>query len=161
MKILVIYYSLDGNTKFISEKIAESIGADILELKPKKELVPASGFLRYFWGGRQAIMGGKPELESLEKNCADYDLVFLGTPVWALKYAPPVNTFFSNVKLENKKIALFCCHGGAPGGTLNKMKKRLAGNEFVGAIDFREPLKHDKEAEAKRAAEWARGIAMN
>ena len=37
MKILVIFYSFEGNTKLIAENIAETINADILELKPRKE----------------------------------------------------------------------------------------------------------------------------
>ena len=36
MKNLVVYYSLEGNTKLIAEFIAKEIGADIIELKPKK-----------------------------------------------------------------------------------------------------------------------------
>ena len=50
MKNLVIYYSLEGNTKLIAENIAKKIDADILELKTKKEY-HKTGFKKYFWGG--------------------------------------------------------------------------------------------------------------
>lgn len=39
MRKLVVYYSLSGNTKFIAEAIAETVGADILELRTEGELV--------------------------------------------------------------------------------------------------------------------------
>ena len=47
MKKIVIFYSLEGNTTFVAKAISEAIDADILELKPKKDLNPKS-FLRFF-----------------------------------------------------------------------------------------------------------------
>lgn len=49
MKNLVVFYSLEGNTKLIADTIVEKINADILELKPKKKY-PNLGFKKYFWG---------------------------------------------------------------------------------------------------------------
>lgn len=122
MKTLVAFYSLDGNTKSIAEAIAEALGdADILEIKPKKELT--SSFLKYFWGGRQAFMKEKPELLPLEKNANDYDIIFVGTPVWSWTVSPPIRSFISQAKLKGKKIALFCCYEGNPGKTFEEMKK--------------------------------------
>lgn len=53
MKNLVVYYSLEGNTKLIAKFIAKEIGSDIIELKPKKEF-PSSGFRKYVWAGTYA-----------------------------------------------------------------------------------------------------------
>lgn len=47
MKNLVVFYSLEGNTKFIASQIAKKVNADILELKTKKEY-PNKGFKKYF-----------------------------------------------------------------------------------------------------------------
>jgi len=54
-KILIVYYSLTGNTQFIAETLRDSIEADILELKPVKELNPESG-TKFMWGGFQSTM---------------------------------------------------------------------------------------------------------
>ena len=54
-KVLVIYYSLTGNTKLIAETIQNAIGADVQEIKPIKDLDPESG-TRFMWGGMQATM---------------------------------------------------------------------------------------------------------
>ncbi|MFX1310455.1 MAG: flavodoxin family protein, partial [Promethearchaeota archaeon] len=86
-KVLVVYYSLTGNTKMIAEAIAESIDSDILELKPVKELNAESG-MKYFWGGFQATMKKKPKLEEFDINPLDYELIILGTPVWAWTISP-------------------------------------------------------------------------
>ena len=160
MKKLVIFYSLDGNTKFISENIAEEIGADILELKPVKE-IRRNNFMKLFSGGKQAMMKATPELQPIDKDPTEYDLIFIGTPVWAWTFAPALRTFFKDHKIENKKIGLFCCHGGGPGKIFEKMKEKLEGNTVIGEIMFKDPLKHDKENDAKKAKEWASKLIEN
>lgn len=155
MKKLVVYYSLTGNTKFIAEAVAKAAGADILELKTEGELIKKESFMKYFWGGKKVMMEEKPALLPFDKNPTDYDLLFIGTPVWAWNFAPPLRSFFAQIKLTGKKIALFCANGGDMGKTFNEMKKELAGNEFVGEIEFLEPLKNNKEGCAEEAKQWA------
>ena len=155
MKKLVVYYSLEGNTKLIAQKIAEATGADLLELKLKKETIDPHSLSKYLWGGRQVVMKEKPELFPFEVDPNQYDLLFIGTPVWAWNYSPPINTFLSGTKLADKKIALFCSHGGAMEKTFKNMEKELAGNKIVGKIDFEEPLKNNPEECAEKAKRWA------
>lgn len=152
MKSLVVFFSLSGNTRFIAEAIAQAIGADSLELKPTKEL-RGGNFMKHFWGGKQVVHKEKPELELLEKNAADYDQIVIGTPVWAFTFAPAVRTFFSQVKLAGKKIALFCCCDGMAGKTIENMKKELAGNELVGEIILKRTAK-DREVNKAAAISW-------
>lgn len=157
MKKLVVCYSLEGNTKFIAEIIAGALGADILELRPKKE-ISANGFMKYFWGGKQVFMKEKPELQPFSKNPAEYDEIIIGTPVWSFTFSAPINAFFSQAKLSGKKIALFCTHSGGMKKTLADMKKELEGNEFVGECDFVDVLKYKDENE-KKAVNWAKKLA--
>lgn len=160
MKSLIVFYSLEGNTKFIAKAIADSAKADILEIKPKKE-INTKGFMRFLWGGGQVVMREKPALLPFDKDPKDYGMIFIGTPVWAFTYAAPFNTFFHEANLKNKKIALFVCHGGGMKNTFGDMRKALAGNEIIGEIDFNEPLKHDAELSAKKAKEWAKKIVKD
>ena len=153
-KKLVIYYSFEGSTKFIAQTIAQTLKADLLELKPVKE-IHSKGFMKYFWGGRQVVMKIKPPLETLDKNPNDYDVIIIGTPVWAWSFAPPLLTFFSQIKLTNKKIALFCCHEGQSGKTLAKMEKKLLGNQIIGKKDFLKVFANEQE-NMKIAEDWAR-----
>ena len=159
MKKLVIFYSFEGNTKFISENIAEEVGADILELKPVKEIT-RNKVMKFVVGGKQAMSKAEPEIESFEIDPNEYDLIFIGTPVWAWTFAPALRTFFSNIKIENKNIGLFCCHGGGPGKVFEKMEEKLEGNSILGKIDFKDPLKHDKENDAQEAKKWAKEIVQ-
>ena len=155
MKTLVVYYSLEGNTKLIAQKIAEATGADLLELKLKKETINPHSLSKYLWGGGQVVMKEKPELLPFEVDPNQYDLIFVGTPVWAWNFSPPINTFLANVKIADKKIALFCSHGGAMGKTFENMEKKLSDNKIVGKIDFKEPLKNNPEECAEKAKRWA------
>ena len=157
MKKLIVFFSLNGNTKLIAENISEEINADILELKYTKER-KTKGFMKYFIGGREVLKKLKPELLPFDKNPADYDLIFIGTPVWASTFTPPFNTFFTTNRLRDKKIALFCCYGGAEGKTFKNIKQLLRGGEIVGEIGFKEPIKKDKEKNIEKAKEWAKNI---
>ena len=60
LKILIVYYSFEGNTKFIAEKIQENLSCDIVRLIPKKE-IKTKGFMKFFWGGKQVFMKELPE----------------------------------------------------------------------------------------------------
>ena len=159
MKKLVIFYSLEGSTQFIAESIADEIGADILELKPKKDL-KAKGFMKYFWGGQQVVMQKIPELEPFDKNPQDYDVLFVGTPVWSFSYTPTLRSFFSQISLSNKKVAVFCCHKGLKAKTLDKMKSALKGNEIIGEADFVDPI-DSREANVTKARCWAKNTIQN
>ncbi len=143
----------------IAENIAEAIDADILELKPQKDIL-SRGFMKYFWGGRAAALKASPELLSLDKNPQDYDLLFIGTPVWAWTYAPALNSFFRQYSFTGKKVALFCCHGGLKGKIFAKMKYALLNNEILGEIDFRDPLKNNPDLSAQKVKDWAKKIVM-
>jgi flavodoxin len=160
MKSIVIYYSFEGNTKLIANSVCDTLGADLLRLQLAKELKTKS-FIKYFWGGKEVFIKKTPELLPYYFDVDAYDLILIGTPVWAWNFAPAVKTFLTKEKIKNKKIALFCCHGGGKGKIFTRLKTALEGNEFVGEIDFRDPLRVKTELNLKRAKEWAKEIISN
>ena len=143
MKVAVIYYSLEGNTKKVAMKISDKLSADIYELKEVKSIVPKTGFLKYVWGGKQVVMKEKPNLEELNINIDEYDCVFIGTPVWASTYSPAIRSFLSKYTIKGKKIGIFCCHSGGLGNTIQNIRDILPGNDFITEIDIVDPLKND------------------
>ena len=157
MKALVIYYSHDGNTRLIAQTIAEATGADTLELEPTKE-VASQGFAKFLWGGAQVMMKRTPPLLPFDKQPQEYDLLFIGTPVWAWTYTPPLRTFFSTTDLTSKKIALFCSYAGNKGAVFQDMKDALPGNNFVGELDFMNPMEPETAESVQKASEWAKNI---
>ena len=156
-KILVVYYSLTGNTKLLAETIADSVEADILGLKPVKELNPESG-MNYVWGGYQAVMSKKPELEPFAINPGDYDIIFIGSPVWAWRHSPPVYTFIKKYELKGKKVALWTIGGDYSPKAMVRFKKAIPeGIDIIGEIQFREGnLKENTDEEKQRIVTWAK-----
>lgn len=157
MKSIVIYYSFEGNTKLIANIVTDAVGADLLRLQLANELKSKS-FIKYFWGGKEVFMTKTPKLLPYYFDADAYDLIFIGTPVWAWNFAPALRTFMDTEKIKNKKIALFCCHGGGKGKIFQRLESALEGNEIIGAIDFRDPLRVNTEKSVTRAKEWAKDI---
>ena len=118
-KILVVYYSQTSNTKTVAHEIAHRLGADI------KEIQAAQPYDGDFQATISRCMkdrqdGVKPEIKALYVDLAQYDVIFIGFPVWFGTYAPPVATFVDQVDLSGKKIVPFCTFGS--GGLESSVK---------------------------------------
>ena len=140
MKAAIVYYSLSGNTSYVAEKVAAILAADRIPLVPVKAY-PDSGFKKFFWGGKSALMGDKPVLEPYAFDPESYDLVIFGAPVWAGTFAPPLRTCMETHRsaLQNKrKAAFFCCSGG-PGKVLEKFTAFLADDRLEQALILIDP----------------------
>ena len=151
MKTAIVFYSLSGNTKYVAEKMAQALGAYMIPLVPKKTY-PDSGFKKFFWGGKSAIMGEKPALEHYTFQADTYDCVILGTPVWAGTIAPPLRTFIAEnlSALQGKRLAVFACCSGGPGKVMEKAKKALAVETMAAELILIDPKdKPSEENEAK------------
>ncbi|MEG1257299.1 flavodoxin [Clostridium sp.] len=160
---LVIYYSLDGNSKLIGEEIKNTLNCDILELKPIKNLKPNSFKLsKYFWGGKQVLMNETPKLNPYTIDLSKYDILFIGSPIWAGTYAPALKTFFSENEIAGKNIGLFCCHGGGSSKKIfeNFENKLKFSNTILGKIEFQDPLTRSKEESKLRASEWVNSLNL-
>lgn len=112
MKTLIVYYSLEGNTEYAAKRIADTCGFDTLRLEPVKKY-PDSGFKKFFWGGKSAVMAETPELEPYTFDAASYDRIVFGFPVWAGNVTPPIRTFVKDNDLKGKRIAVFACQSGS------------------------------------------------
>ncbi len=102
MKVLVAYYSRTNITKKVGAEIARLLDADVEEIVSK---VNYNGKIGYMRGGKDAISAKIIDLEPLKFNPEDYDLIYLGVPVWAGKAATPMISYikqnegkFNNVK---------------------------------------------------------------
>jgi flavodoxin len=157
MKTTVVYYSLDGNCALIVDMIKTAIQADVLRLQTEDDK-HRRGFAKYFWGGRQVLTHQRPALKPYAVNLDSYDLIIFGAPVWAASPAPAINSFLDSAALSNKKVALFCCHGGGMGKAMEKFKALLSGNTIAGVIDFQNPAKQDRQKVQAKLDEWLRKL---
>jgi len=109
MKTLVVYYSRTGTTKKVAEEIAEKLDADIEEIR---DTVKRSGIWGWLISGRDGMNRRLTKLHRMDKNPIDYDLVIVGTPIWA-GISAPVRTYLTAFKSNFKKVAFFCTMGGS------------------------------------------------
>jgi len=110
MKTLIVYYSRTGHTRKIGDEIAAVLEADVEELKDD---VSRSGPVGFVKSGREAKAGTLVNLDSLSHEPSTYNLVVVGTPVWAFTMCSPVRTFLLNNDLGNAKVAWFCTVGAS------------------------------------------------
>lgn len=157
MKTGIVYFSYEGNCAFVAEQIASVVKGDVLalQLEDGKE---RKGLAKYVWGGSQVARKQRPALKPYTFDGAAYDLIIIGTPVWAGSPAPALETFLEQTRITGKKVALFCCCAGGKGRVFDKLKKRLAGNTFAGEIAFTNPLKQDAGTLAAEIRAWIEGI---
>ncbi|MFP3089447.1 flavodoxin [Treponema sp. TIM-1] len=157
MKTAVIYYSYEGNCALIAGLIKDALGSDLIELQTTEDKKP-QGFSKYLWGGSQVLMKKTPSLKPYTIDPEAYDLIIIGTPVWAASPSPALNTFLGEQRIRNKKIALFCCHAGGRGKVFDKIKAKLPDNTFVGEIDFINPKKQQRQGVIDKLNEWIKGL---
>lgn len=151
VKRLVVFYSLSGNTRFIAEEIQKQENADLLELKLDKEV----GFLKFLRLIGRAMSGKKPQLKPYNIDVNKYDVIYIGTPIWASHNAPAINTFLTTNTIKNKKIAIFCCHAGRGNGrAFRNIKGKLQGNDLLGEIEITNPIKKGKDKSVEKLKKW-------
>ncbi|WP_298523620.1 flavodoxin [uncultured Methanobrevibacter sp.] len=121
MKSLVAYYSRTNITKKLAEDIASKTGADVEEIKPKKDYQGKMGYAR---GGKDAIQEKIIDLEALKYDPQDYDVVYLGAPVWASKAANPMITYIKQNEGKFNEVKFFITAGGRGfDSTLEQLEK--------------------------------------
>lgn len=107
-KVLVAYFSYSGTTKGVAEVLSSEIGADLFEVAPKED------YSSLYLQSNMEIRGGKrPELSSSVENIEEYDIIFIGYPVWFHAEPAPINSFLESYDLTGKLIIPFCTSGGS------------------------------------------------
>ena len=154
MKTAIVYYSMSGNCKFVAEQIAMVLQCDQIRIEPVKTY-PDKGARKFYWGGKSAIMGEKPELKPYEFNKDEYDCVIIGFPVWASNVTPPIRTFLSENDLAGKKIGAYVCYmGGGGEKALEKLRKTLGREKLDAEVLLIDPLKNDSPEVRERIREF-------
>jgi len=109
MQALVVYYSRSGKTKQVATEIAKELQCDSEELV---DTVNRSGIFGWINSGRQARAGALTKLMPIKNDPSKYDIVIIGTPVWASSMSTPVKTYIAENKDRLKNVAFFCTEGG-------------------------------------------------
>ncbi len=136
-RIIVIYFSLTGNTERLARHVGDFLKekgrtADYFKLVPEQ---PAS-FLR---NCGDAMRRKKAVLKELP-DISGYDTLFLGSPVWAFNISPAVRGFLESVPLTGKNVFIFTTHGGGPGKAMKEFAEivEAKGGKVIGIYDVQD-----------------------
>lgn len=106
VKVLVAYFSYSGITKNVATALSEKTGGDLFEITPQ------DGYSNVYMQSNSEIRGNKrPALTDTVENMDEYDIVFVGYPVWWHATPAPINTFLESYNLTGKLIIPFCTSG--------------------------------------------------
>lgn len=134
MKSLVVFYSRTGTTKKAAMEIAKLLKADFEEIIDTKD---RKGIIGYLLSGRDAALKKPAKIKKPLKNPASYDLVVIGTPVWAWNMSAPVRACLMQAKGKIKKTAFFCTMGGSGGERAFREMEALLGKKPAAAMDLK------------------------
>ena len=138
-KTLVTFFSAEGTTRAVAKRLADAIGADLFEIVPEKPYTaadikwtnPLARCNREKFGKKEVPVAGKAE------NMANYDMIFVGFPIWYGCAPNVVNSFLKGYDLEGKKVAAFDTSGGSSiGKTAEKLRPYVKGGTVVDAKLF-------------------------
>lgn len=130
-RTLVVYFSRSGRTHRIALEIAAPLGADIERIEePRGRL----GLLGYWRSGREAYLKLVPPIEPAANDPSAYDLVILGTPIWAGNMSSPVRAYVGAHAGSFRTMALFCTHGATSAAKVFGEIAALAGVEPVATL---------------------------
>ena len=157
-KKLVAFFSASGTTAKVAKTLSEAIGADIYEIKPKIPYTKAD----LNWLSRKSRSsiemrdpGSRPEIESLCDNMDEYDVIFIGFPIWWYVAPTIINTFLESYDLTGKKIVTFATSGGSKMGRTNeKLHPSCPNSNLIEGKVFK--LKVTKE----ELAAWEEGLKI-
>ena len=123
MSICIVYHSETGNTKKVAEAIARATGAVLI---PVKDTAGYSKITMYLRGAPRARRGEKAVIEPSKIDVSAYDLIILGSPVWAWSPTPAANAAIAALTgCEGKKGMVYATCGGKAGDTLQRMRDAL------------------------------------
>ncbi len=124
IRACVIFYSYSGITRNIAEGIRNASGCDLIEVRPKK---PYSSFSVYTTGVLRSRKGACDPIEPEVIDVSAYDLLIIGTPVWAWKPTPAINAAVQALKgCEGKMAVIFTTCSTQPGEGLPILSKALS-----------------------------------
>lgn len=156
-KALTVFYSHSGITRECARMIHEQVGGDLVEIVPV-EPYPTAYQAVVDQAKQELQTGYRPELQTGVEHMDDYDVVFIGSPNWWDRVAPPVMTFLEAHDLAGKAAVPFITHGGGGAGRSVRDIAQLCPDTTV----LEGLVVRDREVKnaQPRIAQWLRRLGM-
>lgn len=133
-KKLVAYFSASGVTKNYAERLANVIGVDLFEIKPKQPYTNAD----LNWqnsNSRSSVEmknpDSRPEIAEKLSDMDEYDIVFVGFPIWWYVAPTIIDTFLESYDFSGKTIIPFATSGGSGMGKTADVLRKICPNADI------------------------------
>lgn len=155
--ILVAYFSATGTTKPIAETIANITGADLYEIIPSQPYTNED--LNYKNDNCRANQeqnnsSFRTEIEGNISNMNDYDIVFIGHPIWWGEEPRIIDTFVESYDLSGKTVIDFCTSGGSDISISETNLKELCPSD----VTWLKGKRFESNANSDEISEWLNSL---
>ena len=152
-KALVAYFSASGVTAKVAEKLAKAAGADLYEIEPAVPYTRAA--LNWMDKKSRSTVemndrSCRPAIGNAVDNMAQYEVVFVGFPVWWYREPSIIDTFMEAYDFSGKTVVPFCTSGGSGLGDSAANMQALAKGAKVA-----EGKRFGARASADELGKWA------
>ena len=152
-KILVIWFSTNDTVKAVALTAADALEADSFEIVPEQPYSEAD--LAYYTDGRcdreQADASARPAIVSLPENLEQYDVIFIGYPIWHGQAPKILYTLLENIDISGKTIVPFCTSMSSGAGSSADNLAKLADS----SANWLKVKRIDNHSTAEQVREWA------
>lgn len=158
-RILVAYFSATNTTEGVAEYIANGLDAKLYEIVPKEPYTDAD--LDYNDDSSRSTIemndpGARPEISGSVENIDQYDIVFLGYPIWWGEAPRIVSTFVESYDFSGKTIVPFCISGGSGmGSSASNLEQLTSGATWL------EGRRLNGGDSQDTVMEWVNGLGLN
>ena len=128
-KILVAYFSATGTTAGVAERLAKATGGDLFEIKPAQPYTNAD----LDWRNKESRssvemkdMSSRPEIAAKVDDMSQYNVIFVGFPIWWYREPSIIDTFMESYDFNGKTIIPFATSGGSGMGDSAEIMQQLA-----------------------------------
>ncbi len=152
-KCLVVYFSASGNTREVSKRLAEKMEASLFEIQPQQSYSRAD----LNWNDSESRSSlemkdpnSRPAIKNQVQNMDQYDVIFIGFPIWWYREPSIIDTFMESYDFSGKTIVPFATSGGSGMGNSSQNLQKLAPN-----ADVKEGKRFGSRVSGTELAKWA------
>lgn len=159
LKILVAYFSATHTTEGIAKYVADELSADIYEIVPEQPYTDED--LNYHNNNSLSTIEmndteSRPTISGSVQNMEQYDIVFIGYPIWWGEAPRIVNTFIESYDFSDKTIIPFCTSGSSGiGSSAINLQKLTNGAEWLSGQRFSSSTSKDS------ISSWIEGLHLD
>ena len=147
-KVLVAYYSYEGNSELVAEYIHSYVGGNLVEIDPS-QIYPLSNKKLMAYAKNELDTNARPDISNQGVNFADYNDVYIGFPVWYNHAPRPVLSFLDKCVTDGALVNVFCTsESGETGECISELQELYNNVSFKEVLNIEEDMVLNSKAKS-------------